>query len=312
MSVYSWDLTAGNNATSDSNIDWSEGQLPSTVNNSARAMMAALKAMINDQGGYASLGGTGNTFTLSLSQTMSTKVPSLIGFFATRGNTGAVTMNVDSTGAYPLRAASGTDLASGQLVNGSFYIISWNASTSEWIILNAPPLPSYATISYVDSSTVSVTGDTMTGVLNMNSANNLGYLKWYNGATLNASWGASSTYPIYFQNSAGTAMFYSDTSGNITAAGNVTGYSDERLKVNIQTIEGALETVKKMRGVTYTRRDSGIDGLGVVAQEVQALVPRAVQENGSGYLSVAYGNLVGLLIEAIKDLSAKVEELEAR
>lgn len=157
MSIYQWSTTAGTNASADSNINWSEGQLPSTVNDSARAMMAALASMVRDQGGYATLGGSGNTFTLTLSQSMTSRVPALIGFFATRSNTGAVTMNVDSTGASPLRQVSGTDLISGQIVNGSFYICSWNSSTSEWIILNA-------------ANALLLTGGTMTGLLTLSGA----------------------------------------------------------------------------------------------------------------------------------------------
>lgn len=97
-------------------------------------MMSAIAAYIKDSGGYAVLGGSGNTFTLTLTQTMATEVPGIIGFFATRSNTGAVTLNIDGTGANPLRAVSGTALVSGQIKNGAFYIVTWNSSTSEWII----------------------------------------------------------------------------------------------------------------------------------------------------------------------------------
>jgi hypothetical protein len=112
-------------------------------------MMSAIAAFVKDGGGYAVLGGSGNTFTLTLTQTMASRVPGQIGFFATRSNTGAVTMNVDGTGASPLRAVSAVALASGQIKSGAFYIISWNSSTSEWIItgdfaLATTDLPSIA------------------------------------------------------------------------------------------------------------------------------------------------------------------------
>lgn len=101
-----------------------------------------------------------------------------------------------------------------------------------------------------------------------------------------------------------------DASGNFTALGNITAYSDVRLKINIHTIENALDTVNKMRGVTYDRLSDGTKQLGVIAQEVKEILPEAVLEDDQGVLSVAYGNLAGLLIEAIKELSAKVEKLE--
>ena len=102
-----------------------------------------------------------------------------------------------------------------------------------------------------------------------------------------------------------------DTSGNITATGDITAFSDFRLKTDIETITNALEKVSKMRGVTYTRIDTEYKGSGVIAQEMQKILPEVVLDNGE-YLSVAYGNLVGILIEAIKELEAKVNRLESK
>jgi len=89
--------------------------------------------------------------------------------------------------------------------------------------------------------------------------------------------------------------------------------SDRRLKTDIEVIENALATVKKMRGVKFTRIKSGARQTGLIAQEVKAAIPEAVTgDEKEGYLSVAYGNLVGLLVEAVKELSSKVEALENR
>jgi hypothetical protein len=110
--------------------------------------------------------------------------------------------------------------------------------------------------------------------------------------------------------SAGANRLQIDTSGNLTMAGNVTAFSDRRLKDNIVTIKYALDTVNSMRGVAFTK--DGTAGIGVIAQEVQEVLPQVVQENANGILSVAYGNIVGVLIEAIKELDAKVKALEAK
>ena len=101
-------------------------------------------------------------------------------------------------------------------------------------------------------------------------------------------------------------------SGSITATGDITAYSDARLKTDIETITGALDRVRKLRGVTFSRRDTGNRGVGLVAQELAAIVPEAVMTHEDGLLSVAYGNLVGVLIEAVKDLADKVDRLEAQ
>ena len=97
------------------------------------------------------------------------------------------------------------------------------------------------------------------------------------------------------------------SNGNLTASGNVTAYSDERLKDNIRTVDNALNMVEDMRGVFYDK--DGEAGVGVIAQEMQKVLPEAVNEEGE-YLSVAYGNVVGVLIEAIKELKAEIEELK--
>ncbi len=97
---------------------------------------------------------------------------------------------------------------------------------------------------------------------------------------------------------------------NITASGTiqgaeVTATSDERLKSDIQTIDNALDKVMNMRGVTYTMQDQ--KGTGVVAQEIEKILPEVVVD-GEEYKSVAYGNMVGVLIEAIKDLKKEINE----
>jgi hypothetical protein len=94
-------------------------------------------------------------------------------------------------------------------------------------------------------------------------------------------------------------------SGNILATGNITAYSDERLKSDIETLDGSK--VYEMRGVSYIK--DGQASSGVIAQELQKVAPELVSESGE-YLSVAYGNLVGYLIEAVKELKAEIEELK--
>ena len=95
--------------------------------------------------------------------------------------------------------------------------------------------------------------------------------------------------------------------GAATFNNDVTAFSDERLKSDIETIDSALDKVTNMRGVTFDR--DGRRGTGVIAQEMQKVMPEVVHDEGE-YMSVAYGNLVGVLIEAIKELEAKVEKLE--
>ncbi len=115
---------------------------------------------------------------------------------------------------------------------------------------------------------------------------------------------------LYFDNSAKveTVTGGCNITGDLTATGNVTAYSDERLKTDIKTIDNAVDIVNNLRGVTYTRKDTNEKGVGVIAQEIEDVLPQVVQDGE--YKSVAYGNIVGVLIEAVKELKAEIEELK--
>ena len=98
--------------------------------------------------------------------------------------------------------------------------------------------------------------------------------------------------------------------GTFTATGDICAYSDASLKTNIETIDGALGKVEAIRGVTFDRIEDGSTSVGVVAQELEAVLPEAVHTDENGTKMVAYGNVTGLLIEAVKELSAQVAELK--
>ena len=108
-----------------------------------------------------------------------------------------------------------------------------------------------------------------------------------------------------------TGYTYNPSTGTLTAV-IVTASSDERLKENILTISNALDRVLKMRGVSYNRIGSTRSELGVIAQEVETASPELVTTDAEGMKSVAYGNAVGLLIEAIKDQQQQIDELKKR
>lgn len=103
---------------------------------------------------------------------------------------------------------------------------------------------------------------------------------------------------------------------NLWAKNNITAYSDARVKKNIETIPDAVDKVKAIRGVTYDRIDSseGVGKqMGVIAQELVDVIPEVVtggptDDDPGGHYSVAYGNIVGLLIEAIKEQQDQLEE----
>ena len=109
----------------------------------------------------------------------------------------------------------------------------------------------------------------------------------------------------------GTVWFSSTLNvvGNITSDADVIAYSDKKLKKNIKTLDGSK--VYDMRGVSFNRIDlADKKSSGVIAQEIEKIAPELIHEAEDGTLGVAYGNLTGYLIEAIKDLKAEIEELK--
>lgn len=115
---------------------------------------------------------------------------------------------------------------------------------------------------------------------------------------------------------AGTAIGFAGniwTSGWIHAGGNITAYSDQRVKTDVSTISDASDIVSKLRGVRYKRTDTELDKvqIGLIAQELKEHLPEVVEYDESVNMhSVNYQVICAVLIEAIKDLQQKVEKLE--
>jgi hypothetical protein len=107
-----------------------------------------------------------------------------------------------------------------------------------------------------------------------------------------------------------TPSYKLDVDGTIRATGDVIAYSDKRVKENIKTIDNSLEKVNQLRGVEFNKIGEDKKSIGVIAQEIENILPEVVREDDKGMKSVAYGNITGILIEAIKELKSEVEELK--
>ena len=128
---------------------------------------------------------------------------------------------------------------------------------------------------------------------------------------------ANNSSQIGFLNASGNWSFKCDNSGNVTATGNVTAYSDARLKTDIHTINDALSICGKLRGVSYKWIKDGKASIGVIAQEIEEVLPEVVltqqvkdPTGETEVKSVDYGKIVGVLINAINELKEEVEELK--
>ena len=129
-----------------------------------------------------------------------------------------------------------------------------------------------------------------------------------------------------FRKPSGTNTCQIDGSGNFISVNNITAFgsiSDQRLKENIEVIENPIEKIKQLKGVNFTYKKDGRKSTGLIAQDLQKVLPEAVYtaetigdefkgEKPEEHLAIRYGNTVGLLVEAIKELEARVKELEGK
>lgn len=137
---YLWSQTASNNATADSSINFAEGQAPSSVNDSCRALMASTASYRDDIAGAIATGGTSTAYTVTSYQVFDTLAHlngQMIAFTPHATNGATVTLNVDSLGAKPLRSAPGVELPSNSLILGTPYVATYYNTAGEWILQGA-------------------------------------------------------------------------------------------------------------------------------------------------------------------------------
>jgi microcystin-dependent protein len=142
--IYPWSRTASSNATADTTVNWAEGQAPSTVNDSARAMMASVAKYRDDIAGAIETGGTSTAYTVDSYQvfdSLSSLNGQVIAFTPHATNGATVTLNVDSLGAKPLRPAPDVELQSGTLIQGTPYAALYNNSDQVFYLFGIGAIP---------------------------------------------------------------------------------------------------------------------------------------------------------------------------
>jgi hypothetical protein len=155
-------------------------------------------------------------------------------------------------------------------------------------------------------------------------------IQYNNSGTLGASSGLTfnnTTNAVSISGGLGVGTAASSTAGEIRATNNITAYysSDARLKENVRPISNALEDLLKLRGVRFDwtddfiQKNGGEDGyfirkqdVGIIAQELEAVLPELVIDREDGFKAVKYDRIVALLIEAVKELKAEVDLLKQK
>ena len=233
------------------------------------------------------------------------------------GGTGATNAATALTnlGAYPASNPNGYTSNTGT-------VTSVTATAGTGISITGSPITTSGTLTITNTApdqTVSIaagSGISVTGTYPSFTVTNTA-----SGATITDDNSTNATRYILFDdatsgtlssvNTSSSKLTYNPSSG--TASATVfSATSDERLKDEITIITDALAKIKQLRGINYKWKDSGLAGTGLSAQDVQKVVPEAVVVAPNGDLSVAYGNLLGLLVEGMKDLAIQVEELKLK
>jgi len=185
-----------------------------------------------------------------------------------------------------------------------------------------------ANLTSLDASNIS-SGIVSTARLASGTADSTTYLRgdqtWASisggGATLsNDTTTDASYYPTFSSATSGTysTAYVSDTkctfnpSTGTLSATQFTSLSDKTQKTNIRLIDNSIELVKQLEGVRYDWINNQKPSIGVIAQDIEKVLPEVVETNSNGLKSVSYGNIVGVLIEAIKEQQIRIEELEKK
>ncbi len=161
-SIYDWSTIAANNGTSDTLINWQEGQAPSTVNNSARQLEARVAEILADMGGALTAGGTANALTVTANSAFTAYANGLIlALRIATDNTTAATLNANGIGIKSIRkmvAAGETALTGAEMQADGIYLFRYstalNAAAGAWLLLNPTiDLSGYATKTGVETLT---------------------------------------------------------------------------------------------------------------------------------------------------------------
>ena len=263
-----------------------------------------------------------------------------LGVDATNANTASKVVARDGSGNFSAgtvtaalsgNASTATTLATARTIGG----VSFNGSAN----INLPGVNTsgnQATSGNAGSATVLQTARTINGVsfngsanislslanLGFTGASNANYITNNNQLTNGAGYttsvgditGVTAGTNLNGGGSSGSVTLNLDSTITVTTvnAGTVNTTSDERAKKDITPITGALNKVQQLGGYSFTLKETDERSSGVIAQEVQKVMPELVQEGAEGLLAVQYGNMVGLLIEAIKEQQAQIDALTAK
>jgi hypothetical protein len=232
-------------------------------------------------------------------------------------NGAGYTTNVgDITGVTAGSGISGGGTSGTVTINHSDTSSQSSVNNSGATVIQDVTLDTYGHVTGLGSHTLTLGNLGYTGATNANYITNNNQLTNGAGYTTNTGdiTGVTAGTNLNGGGSSGGVTLNLDSTITLTTvnAGTVNTTSDKRAKDDITPITGALNKVQQLGGYSFTLKATDEKSSGVIAQEVQKVMPELVQEGAEGLLSVQYGNMVGLLIEAIKEQQAQIDELKQK
>lgn len=253
---------------------------------------------------------SGTTYNGGASRTISVN--------ATNANTGNTVVSRDSSGDFSAGAINVTNLTATQTVNASLlsgnYVSAIGGNYTGIITatgINPTSIYASGTVGTAGSvltstgsgirwTTPSVGGGSSISVTNTTSSVSTHYVGFITETS-----GLTSSFYV-----SSTKLTFVPSTGSLSAV-EFNATSDENLKENITTFDNSLNVIEQLRGVNFSWKDTNKKSVGVIAQELEKVLPQLV-ENSSDFKTVNYNGIIGVLIEAVKELSTEVEELKKK
>lgn len=303
MALWQWSTTAANNATADPSINWQEGQPPSSVNDSARAMMAAIAAWFQAPEwlnyGLTPTYVSGTQFTVTGNQTAIYSLGRRVKAFL---NSSTIYGTISSSSYTSLTTVT----------------VSWDTSS----VLDS-------TVSEVDVGIANPSNVSLPAISNYDAGGNGGQARWVSGnygvmarndgnnfyllqTASGSQFSGFNSYRPFYWNLSNGAVTIDGTGVGVTCGGNITALSDESLKKDWEALpDDFIERLATVKSGTYTRIDCGVRQVGVGAQSLRPVLPEAVQDGEK--LSVAYGQAaLAACVELAKEVVRLREILESK
>jgi hypothetical protein len=257
--VQTWSKTAASNATADSNVNWAEGQAPSSVNDSARGEMASVAKWRDDISGTVTTSGFSTAYTMATNQGFATAAAmsgAMLTFIPHTTSGVSPTLAVDGLTARQIRSATGVNIATGALIAGTPYTVTYIHASTEFILMNYTEVMGSPT--FTGNLTVNGTS-TLTGAVTFSGGGNFGTGTFSGAATFSGALIFSSTLGVTGNFAVNTNKFnVTAASGNTTVAGTLGVTSDVAINTNKATITASSGNIATAGSVLSSSASGGI------------------------------------------------------